>query len=94
MSTIRPGRELTIAALLLGFGAGVLPALIYLVGTVVIGPYEGEGLVALYAAILTGALNLEPVPWLLIASPLIVVQLFRITVALRRPRTAVKPVTK
>lgn len=94
MSALRLRREFTIGALLLFFGIAVLPALIYLVGTVVIGPYEGDGIASLYAAILAGAGNLEPVPWLLILSPYLVVQLLRVMLALRRPRRAVKPVTK
>jgi hypothetical protein len=92
--TTRTKKEITLAGILLGFGAGVLPALVYFVGARVVGEYEGEnGLATFYGALFDGIGALQFAPWLLVLSPYLAIQLLRLGVALRRPRRDVKRVT-
>ena len=94
MIRLDPKKELLAAALSFGFGLGVLPALIYLVGTVVVGTYEGDGgLAALYSELFRALGDTQAAAWLLVLSPYLVVQLLRAACALRAGRPAVKNVT-
>lgn len=88
---MKPPRALKETVLALGlvvFGLVCLPALIYLVGQVIIGEYEA-GLLGLYAAIGNALAAGNRYAWLLIASPYIVVQLIRFWLWLRHQRHGV-----
>jgi hypothetical protein len=87
-------RELLILAVLLVFGLIGLPYSIYAVGALVFGLYEGEGGgggIAL--AVWAGLGRFEWAPWLLVSSPYIVIQLWRLSLRVGRSRNRVKPVT-
>ena len=80
-------REAMIAALLLGFGVVILPSLVYLVGIVIVEPYEGEnGLATLYGSILSGLVKPELPAWLLVLGPYVVIQLVRLALVGRGKR--------
>lgn len=77
--------ELVLAALLFCFGLTLLPLSIYWVGTFVVGPYADEaGVLGLLDDIWTGLGQGQPVAWLLVVSPYVVVQLARLSRALWR----------
>lgn len=81
-------KELTAAVVLLIFGVAVLPALIYLVGVIIIGPYEGDGGIGgLYGSLLRALGEPQAAAWLLILSPYAVVQLLRAALLLRPRKT-------
>jgi hypothetical protein len=87
-------KELILAAALIAFGLLVLPYAIYLVGTLVIGPYDGEaGAVGLGLAIWGGLVRFEWPPWVLVSSPYLVVQLLRLALRAARSGPRVKAVT-
>jgi hypothetical protein len=87
--------ELLIAASLLVFGVAVLPALIFVVGITVVGPYEGEnGLGSLYAGIIDGLGRPEPAAWVLVLGPYVAVQCLRLAFFRRRSPAPVTPITK
>ena len=95
MTPINWKRESLIAAILVGFGLLALPILIYIVGIVVFGDYEGEsGPASLYAAILTSAARGQPAAIVLVLSPWLVVQLARVVGLLHRKRKPVTHVTE
>jgi uncharacterized membrane protein HdeD (DUF308 family) len=72
-------KELTIAALLLGFGFLVLPIAIYWVGQQVIGEYAPDaGVLDLAEAIWSDLLQLRPSAWTLVLAPYLMVQLVRL----------------
>jgi hypothetical protein len=77
--------ELVLAALLFCFGLTLLPLSIYWVGRFVVGPYADEaGVMGLLDAIWTGLGQGQPVAWLLVVSPYVIVQLARVSRALWR----------
>ncbi len=71
-------REISIAAALLAFGLIVLPFSIYIVGQNLLGEYEGAGALGLAESIWLDLLALQPLTWLLVLTPYIVVQLARL----------------
>ena len=80
-------REALAALALVGFGLGVLPGLVYLVGQEILGDYEGtDGLATLYGAIVSSLLRGQLFAWILVLSPYVVILLFRLLVAVRRTR--------
>jgi hypothetical protein len=81
-------KELFIALALIAFGLFALPAMIYAVGQAVIGPYEA-GLTGLYEAIADGLLRRHVFTWLMVLSPYLTIQIFRVWFHLRRPRAKV-----
>jgi hypothetical protein len=81
-------RELTIAAVLFAFGFFVLPLAIYWIGGQFIGQYEpGSGALTLADRFWSDLLRLNPLAWLLVLSPYLVVQLARIVRRTWRTRT-------
>lgn len=71
-------RELAIAAGLLGFSLIVLPFAIYVVGQRLLGDYEGSGALGLAETIWLDLLALQPLTWLLVLWPYLIVQLVRL----------------
>lgn len=71
-------REISIAASLLAFGLIVLPFSIYVVGQKLLGEYEGAGALGLAENIWLDLLALQPLTWLLVLTPYILVQLARV----------------
>lgn len=82
-------RETVIALGLVAFGLLALPALVFAVGQRIIGDYE-QGMGGFYEAIGMAVASGRPFAWLLILSPLIVVQLLRVSLWLHRQRKPVK----
>ena len=72
----------------LAIGLIGLPALVYLVGQVLVGEYEA-GLTGFYEAIGAALVEGEWYAWLLVLSPYIGIQLLRFVFWLRRSRRAV-----
>ena len=77
-------REVFLALGLLTLGLLALPAMVYAVGQVVVGEYEG-GLPALYEAIADGLLAGRIFAWLMVLSPYLSIQMIRMWFRLRRP---------
>jgi hypothetical protein len=84
--------ELVLFAALLCTGVVLLPLAVYWVGQFVVGEYESDGGVGGLLGALWDDLGQGSIPaWILVASPYVVIQLFRLARALlRRP---VKDVT-
>ena len=61
-------------------GLVVLPVLVYLVGNIVFGAYDGSGFSAFYGALHSDFRAGEPVVWFLMLSPYIGWQILRFTV--------------
>lgn len=81
-------REISIAAVALGFGLFVLPFAIYLVGQRLLGEYRADaGAMALAEALWLGLLSLSLPAWILVLSPYLVVQLLRWVRRVWRPRS-------
>ncbi|HEX6994110.1 MAG TPA: hypothetical protein VF339_08175 [Gammaproteobacteria bacterium] len=77
--------ELILALTLLAFGMLALPIAVYWVGQLVIGGYESEGGVAgLIGAIWDDLGRGSPAAWILVLSPYVVIQLFRVAFKLLR----------
>ena len=73
-------KELTIAAVLLGFGVLVLPPAVYWVGQQLIGEYAPDaGVLDLAESVWWDLLQLRIGAWTLVASPYVIVQLARLT---------------
>jgi hypothetical protein len=71
-------RELSIAALAIGFGLLVLPLAIYVVGQQLLGEYRTDaGAMALAERIWLDLLSLRAPAWILVLSPYIAVQILR-----------------
>jgi hypothetical protein len=88
MNPPRTLRELLLAVLLLALGVIGLPALVFLVGQRILGDYEG-GMTAFYQTIGDALTRGNPFAWLLILSPLIVIEFLRVCLWLRRRRRTV-----
>ena len=73
-------RELALAAGLLAFGLIALPFAIYFVGQNLLGEYAGAGAGALGLAetVWRDLLALQPLTWLLVLTPYVVVQIARL----------------
>lgn len=81
-------REVTIAAVTVGFGLLVLPFAIYLVGERLLGEYATDtGAVALAETIWLDLLALRLSAWILVLSPYVTVQLARGVRRLWRPKS-------
>jgi hypothetical protein len=90
----RPGKELLIAVALLGFGLFPLPALVYWVGARVVGEYPEEGgLWALIGHIWSDLASGNPLAWILVVSPYLIIQLLRVARAIWRRNADVSSVT-
>ena len=71
--------ELIFASLWLAFGLFVLPAIIYMVGTLLLGPYgENQGLGAFYAHFFKDLVEPAGRVWILALGPLVVVSVLRL----------------
>lgn len=71
--------ELIFASLWLAFGLFVLPALIYMVGTLLLGPYgENQGLGSFYAGFFKDLVEPAGRAWTLALGPTVVVYLLRL----------------
>ena len=64
----RVGRELRFLLLFAGFGVVLLPLLVYTVGAVTLGPYDG-GLTSFLAKLYGDFVRLAPTAWLLLLGP-------------------------
>jgi hypothetical protein len=75
----------------IGFGALILPALIYFVGTRLLGPYnKGAGLDALYADLFVDLAHGSGRAWLVVLGPWVGITLLRVVLfGFRRRRAAV-----
>lgn len=80
-------RELLILALALLCGVLVLPLLIWLVGQLILGPYDNGGAVALFRDFLAGLAGGSPAFWAVALGPYVLTQFTR-TVLLILRRTA------
>jgi hypothetical protein len=58
-------------------GLLVMPALIYLVGTLVLNAYANGGLFTFYFDFLKGLVELRPSCWIVLAGPFVFLSLFR-----------------
>ena len=83
----RLAREILLALALLAFGLIVLPALVYIVGQLIIGAYD-DGLMGLYGAIAESLTAGNAFAWLLVLAPYLCIQLIRLLVFLRPARQA------
>jgi hypothetical protein len=81
-------KEIFIALVLLAVGIFGLPALIFTVGQVLIGEYDA-GIQGLYEAIGEALVAGRGYAWLMVLSPYLSVQLFRVWLWLRRQRRSV-----
>lgn len=64
----RIGRELRFFLIIGGFGIVLLPLLVYLVGALTLGPYEG-GIGSFLAKLYGDFVRLAPTAWLLLLGP-------------------------
>ena len=72
-------REALLLAIFGGFGLFVLPALVFLVGQQLLGPYRPEGGMGTFYGDLYGHLaSGSPWPWLLVTGPWLTIQLLRL----------------
>lgn len=85
MTTHRALRECVIAVGLLAFGLICLPALIFMVGQLILGEYEA-GLEGLYTAIGNALIAGNIYAWILVLSPYAAIQLIRFGLWVRRQR--------
>jgi len=77
--------ELILALTLLAFGMLALPIGVYWVGQIVIGGYESDaGMMGLLGSIWDDLGRGSPAAWILVLSPYVVIQLFRIAFKLLR----------
>ena len=88
MKPPRTLKEALLALSLLAFGLICLPGLIFYVGQLVVGEYE-TGILGLYEATGSALAGGDPFAWFLVLSPYLIVQLWRISLWLRRQRRAV-----
>ena len=88
MNKTAAAREVFLALGLIAFGLIVLPAIVYLVGTKVVGPYP-DGIGGLYGAIGDALAGGRAFAWLLILSPYLCFQLLRACLWLRPRRQTV-----
>lgn len=88
MGPSRIVKEAVIALAALALGLIGLPAMVYLVGQLLVGEYEA-GLSGFYEAIGAALVEGRWYAWLLVLSPYIVIQLLRFVFRLRRGRRAV-----
>jgi len=79
-------RELILAGAALAFGLLVLPALVYWVGIVVLGPYPGGGLGQFYGALLRDLGSGAGRAWVLVAGPYVSLLLLRFALLSGRRR--------
>jgi len=93
MSAVRILKEALLTLGLIAFGLFCLPALIYLVGQVLVGEYDG-GLDALYLALADGLAAGQWFAWVLVTSPYVACQLFRIWLRLGSGRRSVTELTE
>lgn len=83
--------ELILGSLLLGFGLFALPALIFWVGTALLGPYGTDGTVGMFYSDFYGHLATgSGRAWTLVLGPLVMVSLLRL-LFLRRPAPTDEP---
>jgi hypothetical protein len=84
--------ELIFASLWLAFGLFVLPAIIYMVGTLLLGPYgENQGLGAFYADFFKDLVEPAGRAWILALGPLVVVFILRLVFLGRAPQKDSEP---
>ena len=84
--------ELIFACLWLAFGLFVLPAIIYTVGTLLLGPYgENQGLGAFYADFFKDLVEPAGRAWILALGPLVVVSILRLIFLRRAPQEDSEP---
>jgi hypothetical protein len=75
--TIR--RELMLLLILLPAGLLLLPAAVYIVGSVIFGAFGGSGFGGFFGMLMGELQRGEPAVWFLVLSPYIVWQLLRLT---------------
>lgn len=73
---------LTFEAVTLGlallFGLWIMPALIYLAGSLILNEYANGGVFALYLDFLKGLVELRPSCWIVLLGPFLFLTLFRV----------------
>jgi hypothetical protein len=78
--------ELVFASICIAFGLFVLPALIYVVGILLLGPYgDGEGLGRFYADYFRDLAEPSARVWTLVLGPWVLLSLLRLLLVRRRP---------
>ncbi len=80
----RQERELWLAGTAVAFGLLVLPLLIYLAGSISLGPYESGSLWLYQLDFLKGLVRPHLAYWLIVAGPYLLILLLRGLLALRR----------
>lgn len=88
MKPPRTVKEAVLALAALAIGLIGLPAMVYLVGQLIVGEYEA-GLTGFYEAIGAALVEGRWYAWMLVLSPYIGIQLLRFIFWLRRSRRAV-----
>jgi hypothetical protein len=84
--------ELIFASLWLAFGLFLLPAVIYMVGTLLLGPYgENQGLGAFYADFFKDLVEPAGRAWVLALGPLVVVSILRLVFLGKKPHEDSEP---
>ena len=87
--------ELIFASLWLAFGLFVLPAVIYMVGTLLLGPYgENQGLGTFYADFFKDLVEPAGRAWILALGPLVVVSILRLVFLGKAPQEDSEPEPK
>ena len=74
----RPGRELAIGVAALLAGALLMPLLIWVAGSVALGPYANGGYFALLGDFLRGLVTGSLACWIVLAGPYAVISLLRL----------------
>jgi len=70
-------REALAAALALALGSALLPAVIYLAGTTLLGRYDGASLARTYSTVFSGLSAPSPAAWIVLLGPYLLYQLLR-----------------
>lgn len=83
--------ELVPAVVAVAFGAGAMPALIYLAGSTLLGQYEGGSLRRIYQTVLGGLVHGSVSSWIVVLGPLVLWQLVRALIRAWRRRTPASP---
>ena len=72
-------KEALLLLILSVVGIVLMPAVIYFIGQMIFGSYDGDGFGGFFGAIVAKLLAADGVAWLLVASPYLIMQCLRIT---------------
>ncbi|HLW22859.1 MAG TPA: hypothetical protein VKT22_00700 [Steroidobacteraceae bacterium] len=74
-------RELTLALIALIIGCALMPLLIFLAGSSMLGRYEGASAALIYRSVFSGLANCSPSAWIVFLGPYGLYVLFRLLTA-------------